>query len=56
VTTLPAGADLTDAVGAAVEDGDTVFVYGFADFVDDARAAIDAAGAAPATVHVESFG
>lgn len=56
VTTLPADAALTDAVADAVAAGDTVFVYGFAEFVEDARAAVEAAPAEPATIHVESFG
>ncbi|MWV65087.1 oxidoreductase [Halorubrum sp. JWXQ-INN 858] len=50
--------DLTDAVGETVTgaDGETVFVYGFADFVDDAAAAIEAAGGDADAAKVENFG
>jgi cytochrome-b5 reductase len=60
-----AGADVvvTDgpiesAVAAAVTGGpdEQVFVYGFADFVAAARAALSAAGADPDDAKVESFG
>ena len=50
------------AVGAAVADavtgvaGETAFVYGFQAFVDEAVAALDAAGADPDAAKVESFG
>ena len=49
---------LTDAVADALTgaDGETVFVYGFADLVADAEAAIDAAGGDPDAAKVENFG
>ena len=49
---------ITEAVDAAVtgQDGEQVFVYGFADFVDEANAAIEAAGGDPEAAKVENFG
>ncbi|QZY00193.1 FAD-dependent oxidoreductase [Halobaculum rubrum] len=46
-----------DAVAAAVtdRDGEQVFVYGFADFVDEATAALEAAGYA-SDAKIENFG
>ncbi len=48
--------DLTDAVAAAVADGGQVFVYGFADFLDEATAALEAAGVDGDDAKVENFG
>jgi cytochrome-b5 reductase len=47
--------DVSDAVADAVtgEEGEQVFVYGFAEFVDDATDAVDAAGT---DAKVENFG
>jgi ferredoxin-NADP reductase len=49
---------LTDAVRRAVtgDDGEQVFVYGFADFLDLATTAIDAAGGDSEGAKVENFG
>ncbi|MFB6087251.1 MAG: ferredoxin--NADP reductase [Haloarculaceae archaeon] len=48
--------ELDDAVAEAL-DGDTqVFVYGFADFLDDATSAIADAGGEPDAAKVENFG
>lgn len=58
VTVLDGEASLTAAVDEAVTGAadETAFVYGFEAFVADAEAAVEAADASPATVHVESFG
>ncbi|MEZ3164693.1 FAD-dependent oxidoreductase [Halorubrum sp. RMP-47] len=50
--------DLADAVADVLTgaDGETVFVYGFADLVADAEAAVDAAGGDPDAAKVENFG
>ncbi|MFB6093083.1 MAG: FAD-dependent oxidoreductase [Haloquadratum sp.] len=50
--------DVGDAVAAAVtgEETEQAFVYGFADFVDDATAALEAAGVDPDDAKVENFG
>jgi cytochrome-b5 reductase len=45
---------VADVLTAA--DGETVFVYGFGDFVEAAQAAIAAAGGDPEEAHVENFG
>lgn len=47
---------LTEAAAAALADDTQVFVYGFADFLDDATAAIEAAGGDPEAAKVENFG
>jgi ferredoxin-NADP reductase len=49
--------EITDAVAAAVTgvDGEQAFVYGFAEFVDEATAALEAAGYA-GDAKVENFG
>jgi len=49
---------ITDAVREAItgEDGEQVFVYGFADFLDLATTAIDAVGGDSAGAKVENFG
>jgi len=58
VHTLDADESLDDAVAAVLTstDGETVFVYGFADLVADAEAAIDAAGGDADGAKVENFG
>jgi cytochrome-b5 reductase len=58
VTLLDADADLSESVAAALtgEDGEQVFVYGFADFVEAAERAIADAGGDPAAAKVENFG
>jgi 3-phenylpropionate/trans-cinnamate dioxygenase ferredoxin reductase subunit len=47
---------LTDAVADALTDDTQVFVYGFADFLDDATSAIEAAGGDAESAKVENFG
>ena len=47
---------LTDAVAEALTDDTQVFVYGFADFLDDATTALEAAGGDPEAAKVENFG
>ena len=48
---------LADAIGTAVSDGEgQVFVYGFADFLDDALAALEDAGYDTERAKTENFG
>jgi 3-phenylpropionate/trans-cinnamate dioxygenase ferredoxin reductase subunit len=47
---------LDDAVESYVTDDTQVFVYGFADFLDDATTALEAANADPEAAKVENFG
>ena len=49
---------LPDAVAEVLtnESGEQVFVYGFADFLDDAAAAVEAAGGDPDAAKAENFG
>ncbi|WP_224447368.1 FAD-dependent oxidoreductase [Haloprofundus salilacus] len=55
-TVVVTGGDLADHV-ADVHDGDAqVFVYGFADFVQEAADAVESAGGDPADAKVENFG
>ena len=58
IEVLGGDAELTEPVAHALagDDDEAVFVYGFADFVDDARAAIEAAGGDAADAKVENFG
>jgi 3-phenylpropionate/trans-cinnamate dioxygenase ferredoxin reductase subunit len=58
VFVLSGESGMEDAVRAAVtgEDGEQVFVYGFADFLDLATTAIDAAGGDSESAKVENFG
>ncbi|WP_135302564.1 FAD-dependent oxidoreductase [Haloarcula amylovorans] len=56
VTVLSDEADLADAVAEATDDGGQVFVYGFADFLDEAMAALEAAGVDSDEAKVENFG
>jgi len=55
---LDADDELDDAVAEALtgSEGETVFVYGFADLVADAEAAIEAAGSDADAAKVENFG
>ena len=56
VHVLDGDADLTDAVAEATADGGQIFIYGFADFLDDATAALKAAGVDTDDAKVENFG
>ncbi|WP_144902765.1 FAD-dependent oxidoreductase [Halobellus captivus] len=58
VTVVGEGDEIETAVAAALtgDADEQVFVYGFADFVDDAVTALDAAGADPEAAKVENFG
>ena len=47
---------LDDAVADALTEDTQVFVYGFADFLDDATDALEAADADPEAAKVENFG
>ena len=47
---------MTEAVAEAVADGGQVFIYGFADFLDTATAALEAAGVDADDAKVENFG
>ncbi|PSP83585.1 oxidoreductase [Halobacteriales archaeon QS_6_64_34] len=56
VYVLDSDADLTDAVAEATGEGGQVFIYGFADFLDDATDALEAAGVDTEATKVENFG
>jgi 3-phenylpropionate/trans-cinnamate dioxygenase ferredoxin reductase subunit len=56
VSLLAGDEDMTDAVAEAVADGGQVFVYGFAEFLDAATAALEAAGVDADDAKVENFG
>ena len=56
VRVLDGDADLTDAVAEATGEGGQVFIYGFADFLDDATAALEVAGVDTDDAKVENFG
>ena len=58
VTLLDAEEDLDDAVADVLTgiEGETVFVYGFADLVADAETAVEAAGGDADAAKVENFG
>ncbi|MGM0591703.1 MAG: FAD-dependent oxidoreductase [Halobacteriota archaeon] len=56
VTITDGGIDAAVAEALTGRDGEQVFVYGFADFVADALAAVEAAGGDPDDAKVESFG
>lgn len=56
-TVLVVSDGLEEAVATALDDVDgKVFVYGFADFLDDALAAIESAGGDPDGAKTENFG
>jgi ferredoxin-NADP reductase len=56
VRVLDAEAALEPAVEDAITDDQQVFVYGFAEFLDDAITALEAAGGHPDAAKVENFG
>jgi len=58
VHVIDADTDMTDTVADVVtdSDGEQVFIYGFADFLDAATAAIEATGVSPEAAKVENFG
>ena len=56
IAVLAPQSDLEAAVEDALADDTQVFVYGFAEFLDDATAAIGAAGGEPDAAKVENFG
>ena len=56
VHVLDGDVDLTDAVAEATSEGGQVFIYGFAGFLDDATAALEAAGVDTDDAKVENFG
>lgn len=59
VTLLSRDGDLDDAVADTLEEYGTnsqLFVYGFANFIDDATAAIEGAGGQTETAKIENFG
>lgn len=59
VTVLDSGDDFTGAVAETIEEfgaDSQLFVYGFADFIDTATAAIEAAGGDAAGAKIENFG
>jgi 3-phenylpropionate/trans-cinnamate dioxygenase ferredoxin reductase subunit len=56
VRILDADADLEAAVAEALAAGGQVFVYGFAEFLDAALAAVDAAGGDADRAKAENFG
>ncbi|MEF8886113.1 MAG: FAD-dependent oxidoreductase [Haloarculaceae archaeon] len=59
VAVLADGASLTTAVETAIDRHETdsqVFVYGFADFIDAATSAVEAAGGDTSTAKIENFG
>jgi len=59
VAVLALGDPLADAVAdayAAIEGEPQAFVYGFADFIDDATGAIEAAGGDAGNAKIENFG
>ncbi|WP_332898432.1 FAD-dependent oxidoreductase [Haladaptatus sp. CMSO5] len=53
---LDAGESMTDAVASVLTGDEQLFIYGFADFLDAATDALQAAGADPETAKVENFG
>lgn len=56
IRVVDAGDPIADAVADVLAVPGTAFVYGFRAFVDDALAAIEAAGGDPDAAKVESFG
>lgn len=56
ITVIPDGTPLDEPVASLLSPGAQVFVYGFADFLDDSMDAIAAAGGEPDTAKVENFG
>ncbi|RLM95498.1 FAD-dependent oxidoreductase [Haloarcula sp. Atlit-7R] len=56
VSVIDGEASLTEPVADAVEGGGQVFIYGFADFLDAATEALEAAGISTDDAKVENFG
>ncbi|PSP66951.1 oxidoreductase [Halobacteriales archaeon QH_8_67_27] len=56
VAVLAPESPLERSVADALTDDTQVFVYGFAEFLDDATAAVSAAGGEPDAAKVENFG
>jgi len=56
VSVIDSEESLTEPVADAIEDGGQVFIYGFADFLDAATEALEAAGVSTDDAKVENFG
>ena len=56
VHVLDADEDLSDSTADALAEGGQLFVYGFADFIDVATAAVEAAGGTTDDAKIENFG
>jgi len=56
VRVLADGEDLADATADALAEGGQLFVYGFADFIDAATAAVESAGGTTEDAKIENFG
>jgi 3-phenylpropionate/trans-cinnamate dioxygenase ferredoxin reductase subunit len=56
VERLDSDASLSGPVADAVNGDEQVFAYGFAEFVDEVRSALDADGHDPAAAKIENFG
>ncbi len=56
VSVIDSEESLTEPVADAIEDGGQVFIYGFADFLDAATEALEAAGVNTDDAKVENFG
>jgi len=56
VRVLDSDEDLTEATADALADGGQLFVYGFADFIDAATEAVEAAGGTTEDAKIENFG
>jgi 3-phenylpropionate/trans-cinnamate dioxygenase ferredoxin reductase subunit len=56
VSVLGDGEDMQDAISATLTEDTQVFVYGFADFLDDATDNLEQAGGKPDDAKMENFG
>ncbi|AAV45710.1 FAD/NAD binding oxidoreductase [Haloarcula marismortui ATCC 43049] len=56
VSVIDSEESLAEPVADAIEDGGQVFIYGFADFLDAATEALEAAGVSTDDAKVENFG
>jgi 3-phenylpropionate/trans-cinnamate dioxygenase ferredoxin reductase subunit len=56
VSVIDSKESLTEPVADAIKDGGQVFIYGFADFLDAATEALEAAGVSTDDAKVENFG
>ena len=56
VHVIEADEDLSDSTADALAEGGQLFVYGFADFIDVATAAVEAAGGTTDDAKIENFG